>query len=309
MKETQFIELIVEEAGKRLDVYCSEQVPEIGRTFIQKLIKDGKVQVNGKKAKASYKVKNNDQINLEIEPPKEISAEPQDIPLDIVYEDSDLIVVNKPQGLVVHPAPGTPDGTLVNALLFHTKDLSGIGGELRPGIVHRIDKDTSGLLVVAKNDKAHHFLSSLLEKHDIEREYVALVKGLVENNSGTINMPIGRDPKDRKKRAVTNINSKEAITHFKVLKRYQDGYTLCKFNLETGRTHQIRVHMKEIGHPIVGDPVYGGDRGIPFETNGQLLHARKLGFIHPESGEKLLFEAEIPEHFQKVLDQLENNGE
>lgn len=306
MMETRYINLIAEESGKRLDVFCSENIEDIGRTYIQKIIKDKKVLVNGKAAKASYKVKDGDQISLEIEPPKEISAEPQDIDLDIVYEDSDLLVVNKPQGLVVHPAPGSPDNTLVNGLLFHTKDLSGIGGELRPGIVHRIDKDTSGLLVVAKNDKAHQFLSSLLEKHDIDREYIALVKGNLENNSGTINMPIGRDLKDRKKRAVTNINSKEAVTHFEVIKRFPQGYTLCKFKLETGRTHQIRVHMKEIGHPIVGDPVYGGEKGIPFKTNGQLLHAQTLGFEHPTTHEKMLFQAEIPEYFNEIINSLEN---
>lgn len=299
-------EIVVEDqdAGKRLDAWCAEQVDTLSRSRIKELIGEEDIVVDGKKAKASQKLKAGQMVTVRVRLPKPIEAVPQNLPIEIVYEDEDVCVVNKEQGMVVHPAHGTPDGTLVNALLYHLKDLSGVGGELRPGIVHRIDKDTSGLLLVAKNDNAHQKLSEQFKDHSITREYVALVKGIVPNNSGKIDMPIGRDPKDRKKMAVTDRNSKHAVTHFEVLERYAQGYTLCRFRLETGRTHQIRVHMKQIGYPIAGDPLYGGDKKNPFKTNGQLLHARKIGFIHPVTGEYLEFTHTIPDQFRKVLNSL-----
>lgn len=293
-----------EESGQRLDIFCSSKVEELGRTYIQFLISEEHILLNGKKAKSSKKIKNGDKVTINLIPPKTIDVIPQNIPIDIVYEDKDVIVINKDQGMVVHPAPGNPDGTLVNALLYHTKDLSGINGELRPGIVHRIDKDTSGLLVIAKNDKSHNFLSQQLQDHSMHRKYWALVKGNLKEDKGTINKPLGRDPVNRIKRAVTNKNSKEAITHFKVLKRFGD-YTLCEFKLETGRTHQIRVHMNSIGHPIVGDPLYSNPTKLPFKTNGQLLHAKELGFVHPDTKEYMEFNSEIPEYFSRILNILE----
>lgn len=296
-----------EECGLRLDVFLARKQEVLKRNFIQKLIKDEKVKIDGKASKPSKKVKTGERVSVVFEPPHAIKAEAQNIELDILYEDSDIIVVNKQKGLVVHPAPGSPDGTLVNALLYHTKDLSGINGELRPGIVHRIDKDTTGVLVVAKNDLAHQGLAEQFEVHSIDREYVALVTGDLKEDSGVIDMPIGRDPNNRIKRKVTYSNSKDAVTHFKVLKRYGE-YTLVKFKLETGRTHQIRVHMKELGHPLVGDPLYGKiDKNFPVE--GQLLHARKLGFIHPTKKEYIEFESPLPEEFTKVLDKLESGLE
>lgn len=305
MSTEEILEFKIDEndKGKRVDVFCTENVEDFGRTYVQYIISEENILLNNKKTKSSKKLKVGDTVTIKLIPPKEIEVEPQDIDIDILYEDKDIIVVNKQQGLVVHPAPGNVDGTLVNALLFHTKDLSGINGELRPGIVHRIDKDTSGILVIAKNNNAHTHLSEQLQDHSMNREYVALVKGDLDKNSGTINLPLGRDPKNRIKRAVTNINSKEAVTHYEVLERYGK-YTLCKFKLETGRTHQIRVHMKEIGHPIAGDPLYGGDKNNPFKTNGQLLHAKKLGFIHPATGEYIEFESELPDYFVEILEKL-----
>lgn len=293
--------LIAETSGLRLDVFCAEQFPELSRGYIKTLITEGKVTVDGLSKKPSYKMKAGDVLEIEIPEPKESTIEPEDIPLDIVYEDEDIIVVNKPKGMVVHPAPGTPSGTLVNALMHHTQQLSSINGVYRPGIIHRIDKDTTGLLMVAKNDVAHQRLSEQLKGHHITREYVGLVKGIVENNRGTVDMPIGRHPKDRIRMAVVKENSKEAVTHFEVLERYVQGYTLMRFKLETGRTHQIRVHMSAIGHPIAGDLLYKGDKKNPFKTQGQCLHAQTLGFIHPTTGEYVEYSAPLPEYFQEIL--------
>ena len=293
--------LIAETSGLRLDVFCAEQFPELSRGYIKTLITEGKVTVDGLSKKPSYKMKAGDVLEIEIPEPKESTIEPEDIPLDIVYEDEDIIVVNKPKGMVVHPAPGTPSGTLVNALMHHTQQLSSINGVYRPGIIHRIDKDTTGLLMVAKNDVAHQRLSEQLKGHHITREYVGLVKGIVENNRGTVDMPIGRHPKDRIRMAVVKENSKDAVTHFEVLERYVQGYTLMRFKLETGRTHQIRVHMSAIGHPIAGDLLYKGDKKNPFKTQGQCLHAQTLGFIHPTTGEYVEYSAPLPEYFQEIL--------
>ena len=259
--------------------------------------------VNGKTEKAKYKVKSGDVIRLEEPETKTLELRPENIPLDIVYEDDDVIVINKPQGMVVHPAPGHDDHTLVNALLYHCP-LSTINGTFRPGIVHRIDKDTSGLLMVAKNDKAHRFLAEQLKDKTNIREYVALVHGRIAEDEGTINAPIGRSLKDRKKQAVVK-DGRNAVTHFEVLKRYRD-YTLVKCILETGRTHQIRVHMKYIGHPLVGDPLYGPKKTI--KGNGQFLHAGKLGFVHPTTGKLLIFEAPLPKIFQECLEKLDKNN-
>lgn len=293
--------LIAETSGLRLDVFCAEQFPELSRGYIKTLITEGKVTVDGLSKKPSYKMKAGDVLEIEIPEPKESTIEPEDIPLNIIYEDEDIIVVNKPKGMVVHPAPGTPSGTLVNALMHHTQQLSSINGVYRPGIIHRIDKDTTGLLMVAKNDVAHQRLSEQLKGHHITREYVGLVKGIVENNRGTVDMPIGRHPKDRIRMAVVKENSKEAVTHFEVLERYVQGYTLMRFKLETGRTHQIRVHMSAIGHPIAGDLLYKGDKKNPFKTQGQCLHAQTLGFIHPTTGEYVEYSAPLPEYFQEIL--------
>lgn len=298
-----------DDAGKRLDAWCAARAPELSRSRIKLLIGDEDILINGKKARPAQKLNAGDLVTITLKLPTEISARPQDIPIEIVYQDADVIVVNKPQGMVVHPAHGTPDGTLVNALLYHVHDLSGIGGELRPGIVHRIDKDTSGLLMAAKNDAAHKSLAAQLKDHSVTREYVALVKGILPNDSGKIDMPIGRDPKNRKRMTVTDRNAKEAVTRFEVLQRYTEGYTLCRFRLETGRTHQIRVHMKHIGYPIAGDPLYGGEKRNPFPTSGQLLHARKLGFVHPSTGKYMEFTAELPEAFARILDRLTPYGD
>lgn len=290
-----------DEAGMRVDAFTASKITGRTRSFIQKLIKENKVLKNDKLCKASEKIASGDGITVLLEAPKTIDIKAQNIPIEVVYEDASVLVVNKASGMVVHPAHGTPDGTLVNALMHHTKDLSGINGELRPGIVHRIDKDTSGLLVVAKNDKAHQSLAAQLKDHSMTREYTALVKGIIRENKGTIDMPVGRDPNNRKRMAVTDRGSREAVTGFEVLKRYREGYTLCRFRLKTGRTHQIRVHMKQIGHPIAGDPLYGGDKNNKFKTDGQLLHAGKLGFIHPETQEYLEFESQLPPIFVKAL--------
>ncbi|MEG0074518.1 MAG: RluA family pseudouridine synthase [Eubacterium sp.] len=293
-----------ENEGTRLDTFCAATESTLSRGHIKNLLHDKKITVNGAVKKASYKLKEGEKIVIEIPDPVESTISPENIPLDIVYEDEDVIIVNKPKGMVVHPAPGSPSGTLVNALMFHTKHLSSINGVFRPGIIHRIDKDTSGLLMVAKNDTAHHHLVEQLKAHTITRQYKALVKGIVENNKGTIDMPIGRHPKDRIKMAVVKENSKEAITHFEVIKRYVEGYTLMQFRLETGRTHQIRVHMQAIGHPIAGDPVYKGDKKNPFETQGQCLHAELLGFIHPRTGKYVEFRVDVPEEFKYIIDEL-----
>lgn len=291
------------EANIRIDAYLSKKDKDISRVTIQRLIKEEKILVNDKKTKASYKIQANDIIILEEEKPKEISLKAQDIPIEIIYEDSDIIVVNKPKGMVVHPANGNPDGTLVNSLMSICKDsLSGIGGEIRPGIVHRLDKDTSGIIIVAKNDKSHIKLSEQIKNHEVEKTYIALVKGFVKENEATINMPIGRSPKDRKKMAVVR-NGKEAITHFKVLERYKN-YTLLEVKIETGRTHQIRVHLTQIGYPIVGDTTYSNGKN-EWGIVGQCLHAKSLKFKHPITGKEIFLEAEIPEYFKELIKELE----
>ncbi len=293
------------EAGKRIDAYLSNKNEDTSRVTIQRLIDEEKVLVNGKKTKPSYKVQENDEITQEEEKPQEINLKAQDIPVEIIYEDKDIIVVNKPKGLVVHPANGNPDGTLVNAIMAICKDsLSGIGGEIRPGIVHRLDKDTSGILVVAKNDKAHINMSEQIKEHQVKKTYIALVRGIVKENEATINMPIGRSTKDRKKMAVTK-NGKEAITHFKVLKRYpSENCTLLEVRIETGRTHQIRVHLSQIGYPVIGDTTYSSGKN-KWEVQGQCLHAKSLEFKHPITGKEMFLEAELPEYLQKIIKELD----
>lgn len=296
-------EKVVEMQKGRLDKACSEIFSDYSRSQIKQLLDGGNITVNGKTEKAKYKVKSGDVIRLEEPETKTLELRPENIPLDIVYEDDDVIVVNKPQGMVVHPAPGHDEHTLVNALLYHCP-LSTINGTFRPGIVHRIDKDTSGLLMVAKNDKAHRSLAKQLKDKTNIREYVALVHGRIAEDEGTINAPIGRSLKDRKKQAVVK-DGRNAVTHFEVLKRYR-AYTFVKCILETGRTHQIRVHMKYIGHPLVGDPLYGPKKTI--KGNGQFLHAGKLGFVHPTTGKLLVFEAPLPKIFQECLEKLDKTN-
>lgn len=297
------IELYVdEEDNERLDYYLSTELDEISRTYIQKLIKEKLVLVNDGVKKPSYLVKEGDVLKVNLPEPKKLELIPEDIPLDIVYEDDDVVVINKPQNLVVHPAPGNYTGTLVNALLYHIDSLSSINGVIRPGIVHRLDKDTSGLLIVAKNDFAHKELSNQLKDRKIHREYIALINGVLKNDEGTINLPIGRDPKNRLKMTVIYTNSKEAITNYWVLNRFSS-YTLVKVKLETGRTHQIRVHFSHLKHSIVGDPLYSSGKN-EFGLDKQLLHARKLGFIHPRSGEYMEFECDIPEGFNGIINKL-----
>jgi 23S rRNA pseudouridine1911/1915/1917 synthase len=288
--------------GKRLDIYIAENFNELSRTMIKKLIESNNILVNDKSEKVSYKVQANDNISIDIPEAKETKLKAQEIPLDIIYEDSDIIVVNKPKGMVVHPANGNPDGTLVNAILSICKNsLSGIGGELRPGIVHRLDKDTSGLIIVAKNDKAHINMSEQIKERNVKKTYIALVRGNVPEEEATINMPIGRSTKDRKKMAVTK-NGKQAITHFKVLKRYSK-YTLLEIKIETGRTHQIRVHMAEIGYPVVGDAVYSNGKN-EFGIEGQMLHAYKLEFMHPITNKHMELTAPLPQYFEEILKKL-----
>lgn len=292
----------VEESGERLDVYVSSQNEEITRTSAQRLIEQGNILVNGKKQKVSYKVSVGDVITIEEVQAQPIELKAQEIPIEIIYEDNDIIVVNKPKGMVVHPANGNPDGTLVNAIMAICKDsLSGIGGEIRPGIVHRLDKDTSGLLIVAKNDKAHVNMSEQIKNHEVKKTYIALVRGVVKENEATIDMPIGRSNSDRKKMAVTK-NGRNAITHIKVLKRYEK-YTLLEVNIETGRTHQIRVHLSHIGYPIIGDYTYSNGKN-EFGVVGQCLHAKKLEFKHPITGEEMTLEAPLPKYFEDILQKL-----
>ena len=290
--------LISDVENQRIDVYISEKLNE-SRNSVQKLIGDGNITVNEREVKANYKIKINDKIKIVIPPPVILDVEAENIDLDIVYEDNDLAVVNKPQGMVVHPSAGHYSGTLVNGLMYHLKNLSTINGVMRPGIVHRLDKNTSGLMLVAKNDRAHNFLAKCLKEHSINRIYYALIQGNIKEDEGEINAPLGRSEKDRKKRTVTNKNSKEAITNFWVVERYGN-YTLLKLKLKTGRTHQIRVHMKHIGHPVVGDDVYGG-KSNKFGLEGQLLHSKILGFVHPTTGKYMEFESELPDYFLKVL--------
>lgn len=291
------------QAGERLDVFLTRALDSdsVSRTQVQEWIKGGWAKVNEAAAKPNSKLSADDRVALQVPESSEADIAPEPIPLDVVYEDRDVIVVNKPRGMVVHPAPGHYSGTLVNALMHHCTDLSGINGVLRPGIVHRIDKDTTGLLMAAKNDLAHMSLAEQLKEHSVTRKYIALVHGNLPHDAGTIDAPIGRDASDRKMFAVTDRGSKPAVTHFAVLERLGD-YTLVELQLETGRTHQIRVHMKYIGHPLAGDPVYGRSKTV--DLNGQALHAAVLGFTHPRTGDRLQFEAPLPADMERVLDAL-----
>lgn len=289
--------------NKRIDVYLTQEFDEYTRSFIQKLIDEQNIVVNGKSIKSNYRIKLNDIINVEIPDPQEINIVAENIPLDILYEDSEIIVINKPQNMVVHPAPGHYSGTLVNALMYHCKDeLSGINGIMRPGIVHRIDKDTSGVLMIAKTNNAHQKLALQLKEHSITRKYNAIVLNNIKDDFGIIDAPIGRHPVERKKMAVTNKNNRNAVTHYRVIERFGK-YTFIEAQLETGRTHQIRVHMSYMGHPLLGDMVYGS-KNQPFKLEGQVLHARVLGFIHPISEVYIEFEAELPKYFRKLLEEL-----
>jgi 23S rRNA pseudouridine1911/1915/1917 synthase len=302
MEEKQFV---VDEASSkmRLDVYLAKRLEEKSRSYIQNLIEDNRVQVNNKLRKSNYKLNNDDSILVTIPDPIEMTIKAQNIPLDIIYEDSDLIVINKPRGMVVHPAAGVYEDTLVNALLSHCRDLSGINGVSRPGIVHRIDKNTSGVIVVAKNDYAHNKLAIQLKDHTMNRIYLALVEGIIKEEEGTLDLPLARHPIERVKIAVVK-DGRRAVTHYKVIEKF-DNNTLIECKLETGRTHQIRVHMSYMGHPIVGDPVYGYKKQR-FRLEGQLLHAKLLGFIHPKTEKYVEFSTEPPEDFKKVINILRN---
>ncbi len=291
-----------EQAGIRLDKLLGSTYAEMTRSALQNLIEEGAVCKNGKPLKKNYKASEGDEITIAFPEPKEVEIMPEDIPLDVIYEDADIIVVNKPRGMVVHPAPGNWSGTLVNALMYHCGDsLSGINGEIRPGIVHRIDKDTSGLLVVAKNDRAHQSLAAQIAEHSAARRYYAVVYGNLKDDKGTVDAPIARHKTDRKKMAVVP-GGREAVTHYEVLERF-NGYTYATFLLETGRTHQIRVHMNSIGHPIIGDPLYG-PKNDKWKLGGQCLHAGQLSLTHPMTGERMTFEAPLPEYFTTVLRKL-----
>ena len=295
----------VESAGERLDVFLAGKLEGYSRSFVRRLIDNGLVLIGGKKEKSGYKLRPGERIEVSIEPPKEIEVEPEEMPLDIIYEDDALLVVNKPQGLVVHPAPGHPDHTLVNGLLYHCRGkLSGINGYLRPGIVHRTDRDTSGLLVAAKTNKAHLLLSEQLSAHSMTRRYEAIIIGSFKEDAGTINKAVGRHPVDRKKMCVTEKAGRHAVTHYRTLESFK-GFSHIEARLETGRTHQIRVHMSFMGHPVLGDPVYGGITP-GFSLNRQALHAGILGFIHPETEEYLEFAAKPPEYFADLLKNLRN---
>ena len=304
MSEPVELVLSEREEGIRLDKVLAERLPDLTRTAIQRLLEEELVLINGKPAAKNRKGRAGDSVAVRIPDPEPLCLQAENVPLDIVYEDDDLLVVNKPQGMVVHPAPGNYQGTLVNALLAHCgNSLSGINGVIRPGIVHRIDKDTSGLLMVAKNDFAHQGLARQIKEHSFRREYEAVVAGRMKQESGVVNAPIGRHPIDRKKMAVTEKNSKEAVTYFRVIAEYP-GYTHIRLRLETGRTHQIRVHMAYLGHPVAGDPVYGlrkPDLGL----KGQCLHARLVGFVHPRDGRYLEFESPLPDYFTRLLTKLE----
>ncbi|MDU1413246.1 MAG: RluA family pseudouridine synthase [Clostridium sp.] len=299
--ETKVYTVEEEMIGKRLDVFVTENYEEMSRSFVQGLIEKGNIKVNGNLKKSNYKLRRDDRIEIEEVEPVELEVEAENIPMDIVYEDSDVIVINKPQDMVVHPAPGNYSGTLVNGLLYHCKDLSGINGVIRPGIVHRIDKDTSGVLVIAKNDKAHNSLAMQLKDHSMTRAYYAIVEGIIKEDEGTIRTNIGRHPVERIKMAVVR-DGKEAVTHFKVIERFKNN-TLVECRLETGRTHQIRVHMAYIHHPLIGDPVYGHKKQR-FKLQGQALHAKILGFIHPTTGKYMEFNSQLPAYFEEVLDKL-----
>ena len=287
----------------RIDRFISERMEDVSRSYIQKLIKDGLVTADSKPVKANYKVKAGEIIEISIPDPVSLDIEPQNIPLDILYEDDDVLLVNKPKDMVVHPSAGHLDGTLVNALLYHCKDsLSSINGVMRPGIVHRIDKDTTGVLIICKNDKSHNCIAEQLKIHSITRRYHAIVYNNLKDDFGTIDAPIGRHPIDRKKMSINHKNGKEAVTHYKVLERFGK-YTYVQCELETGRTHQIRVHMSSIGHPLLGDEVYGSAKQ-PYKTCGQVLHAKVFGFIHPTTGEYMEFETPLPTYFEELLDKL-----
>lgn len=293
----------IEKNSGRIDKYLTKQLESMSRSKIQNLIADGFVHVNGETIKANYKLEAGDKVAVYIPEPEAVDVEAEDLPLEIIYEDSDIVLVNKAQGMVVHPGAGNPSGTLVNALLYHIKDLSGINGEIRPGIVHRLDKDTSGILIVAKNDEAHVKLSEQLQERSVKRKYYALVHGVLPHEHGTIDAPIGRDPKDRQKFTVIK-DGKEAISHFKVIERFKD-FSLLEVSLETGRTHQIRVHLNYIGHPVAGDKIYGPRKTL--EGNGQFLHAKMLEFTHPQTAETLSYEAELPVLFKETLKRLRDN--
>lgn len=301
---SQQIIMTEENKSERLDKVLSAINEEWSRSQIQQWIKEGDITVNGEKVKSNYKCQPGDVVEVSPSEPEELDVIAEDIPLDIYYEDADVIVVNKPKGMVVHPAPGHASGTLVNALMYHCKDLSGINGVLRPGIVHRIDKDTSGLLMVAKNDFAHEKLVKQLQDKTVTRKYLALVHGEIPHEAGTIDAPIGRDKRDRQSMTVTDENSRHAVTHFHVLERFKD-FTFIECQLETGRTHQIRVHMKYIGYPLAGDPKYGPRKTL--DLDGQALHAAVLGFIHPRSNEYMEYEAPLPVYFENLLGSLRNN--
>ncbi len=301
-----FKNLLVEEdmEGERLDSFVSEMLEELSRSLVQSLIKDGKILVAGHPVKSSYRIKAGDEIEVAVPQLQAVKLEAQNIDLPIIYQDEDLVVVDKPKGMVVHPAHGNWDGTMVNALLYHIKDLSGINGEIRPGIVHRLDKDTSGVMIAAKNDMAHRSLAEQIRVHSINREYVALVHGLIKENLGRIDAPIGRSTQDRKKMAVVK-DGREAISDYEVLQRFPN-YTLVKVKLLTGRTHQIRVHFAYIKHSVVGDPLYGSNRKH-FNLDSQALHAQRLGFVHPRSGEYMEFTSPTPEYLQNIILELERS--
>ena len=305
MNNMEPVVFTAEEKGQRLDVFVVERFPELSRSHVQKLIEQGNVLVDGSVRKANYKLRGGEVVQVTVPQAEPISVEPEDIPLDILYEDKDIIVVNKARGMVVHPASGVYSGTLVNALLYHCRDLSGINGEIRPGIVHRLDKDTSGVMVCAKNDTAHLDLAEQIRTKTAHRTYWAIVHGNIKEEAGIIKGDIGRHPTDRKKMAIVRENGKPAVTHFKVLERFGE-YTLVECKLETGRTHQIRVHMTSIGHPLVNDPKYGPKKSSPFAINGQALHSLQLTLTHPVTKEEMTFTAPIPTDMEKILTGLRN---